>query len=972
MLKILKRKTIRRKILKGTQGVISIFLALLMVPFTTIAGSLVNAARVNSAVAIFDEALCNASNSTLGTYDQFLKKRFGLLAMQQDLSSKGIALNQYTVSDFMSETFNFYLQQNLGVLSNTFISSESKSEGVYPLADNNVLLYQILEYSKYSVPVKLVEDALSIEDIVKSLENCIPGKGIFDIITSGTGVADGIMTLAEDFDLLKIAINDQKIATTAYTTTYNDFSGAISSYISKKTERDRKLVEIQTKIDEARSSVEGLATQIEDLEQQIFDLEEDEKENKTDNTEEIKKLKDELAELNNQNKDKLKEFNDAKTAYTTTENSYNSELTTLKEKISTSRTAYSGAISELSSKLVEVHGKLNTVQKDIIDLSTSVTDVATITVTTSIEFESEKNNKKIDELKKDIAKSTDAKTKENLSNQLVELEKDNVGLDNQKTVAEAGQKGFEAGMQSMKEDILSINLNIYNDMVQRLGIIKGNVDSYDVYNIKSISKSNYYIEPDNRFLTYEEAEAAENELVGTIAKDAVWSLIKTLLGFIEALFSVSVLYNPDLAAVIDSSYYNDTYGGLPSEKDRSVYKLNYGDVSDAALSQQYKEIFGDFSSSDVNALGDMDVISILMSIITDIGVITSNVTAIIGIVGLFNFAERFKKITDAATRIVENVKSMVNYLANVIAGSSVGSKVLLSGYVSYMTSSRTTYTGKALNGVSFNLRNQQSNTPLNIGPIGNFTALISTITSAVTGGTEKCFVGAETEYIMFGSKSEVVNQVGCFAVIYIVRVLSNILPIMTDPEVASIAAATTIASPIVYLIYILIEPLVDAIILVNGGDIPIYKTFIYLTPTGLSTLISKFSSLKLTTEQMDSAKVDFLDALGASDYADAQGAFGTSTNSKETKIFNMSYNQTLFLIMSIFTSREKMLNRLSDIIQMESIENMNNNNVGTNGLFDLDYSYTYIRTEASFSMNEFIKLSDKELKGKKRIIYRGY
>ena len=972
MFKILEKKTIKKKVIKGTQGAISIFLAILMVPFTTLAGSLVNAARVNSAVAIFDEALCNASNSTLGTYDKFLKKRFGLLAMQQDLSSKGLALNQYNVSDLISETFSFYLEQNLDVLSNTYITSDSKSEGVYPLADDDVLLYQILEYSKYSVPVKLVEDALSIDDIVKALENCIPGKGIFDLITSGAGVADSMVTLSEDFDLLKVAVSDQEIAATAYTTAYNDFSGNISSYIAKKAERDTKLAEIQTRIDSARASVGGLATQIEALEQQIIDLEKDEEENKTDNSEQIKKINDELTELNDQNKEKLNAFNDAKEEYTTTQRSYNNELETLKTAISTSKTTYSSAISELSDKMVEVHDKLSTVQEDVLDLSSSAADMVTTTVETAVESSKDENDEKIDKLKADISKTTDEKAKEELKKQLTELENNNTGLNNQKAVANATKDGIDAGLEQMKNDISSIDLQIYNNMVSSLRTIKNNVDAYSVSNIKSISKSNYYVELSSGLLTSEEAQAAEDALVATCAKDAVWTMIKTLLGFIEALFSVSVLYDPDLAAVIDSSYYSDTYGGLPSEKDRSVYKLNYGDAGDAALSQQYKDIFGDFSSADANALGDLDVITVLMSIITDIGIITTNVTAIIGIVGLFNFAERFKNITDAAKRIVENVKNMVNYLANVIAGSAVGSKVLLSGYVSYMTSCRTTYTGKALNGTSFNLRNQQSNTPLNIGPIGNFTALISTITSAVSGGTEKCFVGAETEYIMFGSKSEIVNQVGCFAVIYIVRVLSNIIPIMTNAEVASIAAATTIGAPIVYLIYILIEPLVDAIILVNGGDVPIYKTFIYLTPTGLSTLISKFTSLKLTTAQMDSAKVVFLNAVGATDYADAQQAFGTSTNSQEIPIFNMSYSQTLFLIMSIFTSREKMLDRLSNIIQMECVENMINNNVGTNGLFDLDFSYTYIRTEASFSMNEFIKVSDKSLNGKKRIIYRGY
>ena len=50
----------RKKRINGTRGVISLFLAILMLPFVSVGGALLNAARVNSAVAVFDEALCNA------------------------------------------------------------------------------------------------------------------------------------------------------------------------------------------------------------------------------------------------------------------------------------------------------------------------------------------------------------------------------------------------------------------------------------------------------------------------------------------------------------------------------------------------------------------------------------------------------------------------------------------------------------------------------------------------------------------------------------------------------------------------------------------------------------------------------------------------------------------------------------------------------------------------------------------------
>ena len=116
--------------INGTKGVISLFLAILMVPFVSIAGALINAARVNSAIAVFDEALCNASNSTLGTYDEFLKSRFGLLAMAQNTAAGG---SGYSVENLISETFQFYMEQNLGALSNTFFDVSTTAAGVYQI-----------------------------------------------------------------------------------------------------------------------------------------------------------------------------------------------------------------------------------------------------------------------------------------------------------------------------------------------------------------------------------------------------------------------------------------------------------------------------------------------------------------------------------------------------------------------------------------------------------------------------------------------------------------------------------------------------------------------------------------------------------------------------------------------------------------------------------------------------------------------
>ena len=191
------KKTKQYRFINGTKGVISLFLACLLVPFTTLACALLTAARINSAVAIFDEALCNASNSTLGTYDSFLRKRFGLLAMEQNTSGKAaIGGNPYSVDDLINDTFNEFLKENLKTLSNTYITSQAEAKGVYSLADTDVLLAQILEYSKYSVPTKMLTDGLDLDDLARYVDSFFEsGFAITDFISSLLGSFGSIITL---------------------------------------------------------------------------------------------------------------------------------------------------------------------------------------------------------------------------------------------------------------------------------------------------------------------------------------------------------------------------------------------------------------------------------------------------------------------------------------------------------------------------------------------------------------------------------------------------------------------------------------------------------------------------------------------------------------------------------------------------------------------------------------------------------
>lgn len=975
----------KHRFINGTKGVISILLSILMVPFTSIALSLVNAARVNSAVAIFDEALCNASNSTLGTYESFLKKRFGLLAVSQNSKSNNDGVSQYTTTQFINETFQFYLEQNQKSLSNTYTTYESSSAGVYPLADNDVLLSQILEYSKYSVPTKLVEDKLSLDDMIKSLEGALPGSNIFKLITSGAGVANSMITLGEDLDLLKDAISEQDIATGNYTDKYNDFEGSVSDYVDKLNEMNKKINDLGNKIESENSTINNINKQISDINDEIdklnkeideineSDLSEEEKKKQIEEKQEtIEEKQDEIENL----QDSLKSSNNKKGDYEsqleTKKSSYKKQLDALKENIVNDKKNYSGCISTIINKLQTTKNKLISVKGDIVDMGSSVTGLVSTSLQTGLkDTEDEVKSKKL-ELTKQRDNTTNNDAKEKLQSQIDDLDDTLVNLKNSKTVAQKTQSAYQSGMSDMKDNIEDYDEGKYDIIINQLTEIRNKVDSYDTENVKSkLNKSDYFL--DFSLLSYDAVKSAEDNLVAEYAKSSIWSTIKAIIGFFQALCSCTLFYDSKLSAVIDNGFYDENYGGLPSDKDRSAHPLYYGEDGDEELSNYYKSLLGEYSSQDLDALGSFDLIETLKNIVSDIGSISSNIGKLFSIIGLLNFAKIFKNIVDAVGRITDNLKSAMSFFANALSKTSVYKKILLGGYVNYMTSDRTTYEGKCLTGAKFNLREQEPSTELNSNIISDLSALVSTISKSVSGGSDKCFVGAEKEYIIYGSSSEMVNQCSTFGTIYILRIFMNLLAIFKSGEVASIAAACTIASPVVYLIYILVEPLVDTVILVNGGEVPIMKNLVYLTPSGLQSLIEHFSSIKLNTEEINQAKVGFLDSLGQTKYAEVQSAFPSDNisdtkNAKDKKIWQISYSDMLLLMITICISKDRILERMSNLIAMETNEYLKGQ-----GKFDLDYSYTYIRTEASFTTNEFISISEKSgINSKKRIVYRGY
>lgn len=1030
-----KPKNKEHHFINGTKGVISLFLAALLVPFTTLACALLTAARINSAVAIFDEALCNASNSTLGTYDSFLRKRFGLLAMEQNTSGKIFDNgSRYTIDDLINETFNEFLKENLKTLNNTYTNWDATVNGVYSLADTDVLLAQILEYSKYSVPAKLVADGLNIDEIVDYIESFFKsGFAITDFISSLLGSFGSIITLCDDYQSFKNDVNNEETAKNAYEEKWSAFKSDADAYKSKYDEMQEKIQKQQSIINSESSKVESQKSAINaasssynqstnkinaynELIQRLKDL----RDGKTvtpddasflvnlqskynyslslekynfycsdcDNAiSDLEKLKEQES-LNNSSLEK--EYNQAKSTYDTTntnisnslekitsiQNEYNSKLSSLKADADAKKSEYIAAIGTLQSKLKASQNSLTAVQSDLTSATSTIAGTVAQKISSALKLQKENINNQLKETEKLIEKyesEHDAQAVQELYRQQAELlkQKDELSDNKNSEYAESFSDGLSKGLNSIKVGNKDKNIADYDTKWQALEnarTITRNVTDYK----QSLPLGCYY--SFTQVVTSDEAKEMWKNFLKEIFSGTLWATIDAMKTILKTLLAFEGAVNGALNALVDTGYFSK---GLPS----TYNTKSTVNIDDSDKSAEWKGLLGSYSAIGDDANGTGDLLNVLNSMSEQLDSIT----------GTDKGSENqdpsetksfFSKCKDLFTGFLNCIKSAINSVTEIFNTSSLYQKILVSGYFVYMTQNRTTYSGANLSGNSFNLRGQStstSQTGLVEGGWNSFAGLFGAVGSMTTVKS-RCFYGAETEYLFGKSMNELQNQKSTFGTIYWIRLVFDLPSLLISSDFLNLVtslAPTIIGAVLITFLYILVEPLLDTLILVNGGEIPILKLSPFLTSNGFKSLMKCISSCTSGKLNQSSVKQTLANNVNDMYYKSGTTMSSTVSTATDNGFFDkwhpwyINYTKQL-LIMTLCTSQSEILNCISDLIQMEGLENQQHN-VGDAKTFDLTQAYTYVRVEASFSTKEFIKLTDSGMfNSTQRVMYRGY
>lgn len=1083
-----KRVFTKANVIKSTRGAVSLFLAMLMVPFTTLVGALLTAARVNSASTIFDEVISVSADSTLAEWDSFLKSRFGLLAMKQDTTdqSSDTGGGGFRGEDSSAEedntinsVFSKYVNNNISVLSNTFFDVETNCTGLYSLADTDILKNQILEYSKLTVPTVLAYNALDIDGIIKSLENLIPGKNWLGLISSTVSIGSTFIDLGTAFENLLDAVKEKQTAKSFYDTSYSDFESSVSALSAKIAEKNRTLAQCDQDISSQKSVVSSkqatydtlsaqstsndsmistLTAKKEALDELLEEIDETIK-NRTivcGNSEDLmksvneaidKKYLDKIDDLENMQLDELRKIVDEKA--TETKNSlnslsasnsrvdrqcasakkelqsaqstlsnlqterankeaeYNSAIDTLKQTAGTEKSEYVEYIGDLISKLNTEKTKItawNSAKASMVSSCMDLGNSAVATVTASeqdkLKKESEKNEKSVYEYQKKLSEGTiDKETYENYKtyvkyqNEMIDNAK--ASGKNMETMYNAVSNTISDAIKAGENELSKFNEQYYDAVVAQLSNLKKSVSEFDIESVgenfnRGNFKSNYYI--NLTVLTEKMVNDAQDDILEELVKDSLWETVKLMFNALKSFIKMLQLYDPNLNSVIDTDYYSSIKSGWTSSTVNMVDKNN---------SIEFKKLFGTYTVSDSNADNGVDLLGSILTLYNDVEYIYSKVSGINLIKTLLDFGKSYKAIEEKLADIKQQMSNIVDGFSNLIP--TLYANTLVTGYLSYSTSCRTNYSsGTSLTGESFNLRKQSTSYAEDYQNASGISDFINMFSKAFTGNTAKCFVGAEQEYLINGKDNEIQNQLLTFLEIYLLRAFCDIIPIITNAEVNAMAAACGPFCWLVWLLEMLLDPLIDTFILTSGGSVALWKNQPYLTISGIGSLVEAVGNITLSNATLTSAKDEAITDLNklSADLGEKGFSADPTANSEvksnlnfeikqkitssktfeyERQFFKWNYQNYLFLYMC-FCSQDTLISRFRDIVEYEAVQKLvvDNKNVfytdsnKNSGVFDLAKSYTYLRCEASFSTNEFIKLSGNNVNMKTRVLYRGY
>lgn len=377
------------------------------------------------------------------------------------------------------------------------------------------------------------------------------------------------------------------------------------------------------------------------------------------------------------------------------------------------------------------------------------------------------------------------------------------------------------------------------------------------------------------------------------------SVIGNLLDIFGELLGLSGLYDSNLDSVVEDSYF---YNNVSMSTSSTMTVKSITDLSGAC--RDFKDAISDRSGNPIKVIVKTftSLYKLLKSIVEFLGAIVTWITGTLG---------------NILTIIGSGPSEWYNYL-------------LLYGYGAYNLPNRTNYSsGKTLSGYSYSKVYEMAG---GLNRNANLTKALNDFDNiAFTDGADKMFKGAEAEYVLAGSNSELQNQSVTFFDLYLLRLVLDVIPILTDHDVNTISMTAGPFAWAVKIAIVIIEPLLETFILVNGGKEYLFNNDIYISFSGFVKLQTDLA--KVTTGISDGLKSKIEDAIKNHN----------GTPPRRRSFCNASYTEHLFILF-LSVKQSTYLKRLQNIMQIESAENYDYE-------FKLNKSYTYLYMDVNYKLN---------------------
>lgn len=936
------KKHTKEQLIKNTQGAISLFLALLVVPFYSVAAILMEAGRYQNAYRGLDSAISASELSVLAQKDSYLFDRFGLLAIDQETN--------------ISSEFWSYLNKQDTIDTRSFELSKLQSsvEGVYPLADINVLRQQIEEFSKTVVPTKMVMSIGDLDNLVSQIES--------------------------------------------HNTLFKD---------------------TLTMLDKLETSVEkGLKSY--EAQEKAKEKMEDAVKNKKEYDEKYETLENALNALNNHLKtDRPADENEAA--------QWDKTLEELKNTAVDARDDYKKATSTTNSSISDVAKKID----DAVQAETSAHDslMDSITSYNGIRVEDD-INEALKEKKEEVDKALKAdgisdSQKEDLLKQKKEIED---AMSKNSNTEQLGKDLFNSQQKSedTKDTLKKYNSEECTDAITGLTGELKELEKLDFENMSSDNiedvLGNLHTTDLGKFSDVDEFNALWEKTKKEVEKMNL-DLGDMFDALIE-LLNIDVAYDPELNSIIDVDYYNQNFGGLPSQKDRSQ-EAN-------SLQSVYEEDDMQTAKENLEKMG-------LPVLESEKGHDTSgNPTAGSSQSSTSSSGNILKKglaLVKSIKKTVGEAFSLLGQMATI--GGNMKEGLLLKGYMAYTLPNRVNYSsGSSLAGKSYTsgggLMEPDDERSLVNNMKDSLTGVVNSLPRMdldISGRKGYSFCGAELEYVMFGSMEEKENQQAAYKRLVLLNLVLCVIQTYTNDFVqlvtTSAAAGLSVLPPLSAAVKLMLplafayaNAAIDTIKLCNGGKVALIKrsSDLNITPTGLTKAITELTNLQMSnknkikqsleklqngTDKLLSSKNNKDGSSNSNSTSPSQATPSTPTTSNTTgkedeplidgsKYLNslnkFDYSEYMMILLLLFWNNEdELLNRFVDIIQMEQTNRFNTvDNTqysladqisGKRKKFDVDTAYTMIRVQAKGKFVNVLpvpSLSRSSAWRVDRLLYRGY